>query len=177
MKVIDRDGNVAIPRGKPLRFVMADSVQRFVRWVARINGVTADQLMLTTLVDVEIDPDAPIYLFCRRDGNGNTSLVATQDNHPYREHLIAIRDGRPPDDPLIAVELTAGSERGQWPSTSDAGWEVQHSPEHDQVLSARQFPLQVVKRIHAPFDCDDWLFEIKHDGFRARAIRNGFDVF
>ena len=105
MKVVDRDGNVTIPRGKPLRLVMADSVQHFVRWVARLKGVTGDRLMLTTLVDEEVDPDAPIYLFCHGDGKGNTSLVATQDSQPYREHLIAIRDGRQPDDPLIAVSL------------------------------------------------------------------------
>jgi ATP-dependent DNA ligase len=41
------------------------------------------------------------------------------------------------------------------------------------VLRAHQFPLQVVKRIRAPFDGDDWLFEIKHDGFRTLAIRDG----
>jgi ATP-dependent DNA ligase len=33
--------------------------------------------------------------------------------------------------------------------------------------------LQIVKRTHEPFDGDDWLFEIKHDGFRMLAIRDG----
>ena len=67
--------------------------------------------MTAALVDEEIDPDAPVFLFCRVDAQGNTELAATQDIEPYREHLIAIRDGRQPNDPLIAVELTAGSER------------------------------------------------------------------
>jgi bifunctional non-homologous end joining protein LigD len=55
------------------------------------------------------------------------------------------------------------------------------------VLAFRNFPLQVVKRIKEPFDGLDWLFEIKHDGFRVLAIcdgrgatrlftRNGYDI-
>jgi bifunctional non-homologous end joining protein LigD len=54
------------------------------------------------------------------------------------------------------------------------------------VLRPHQFPLQIVKRSHAPFDGDDCLFEIKHDGFRVIAIRdagstrlftrNGYDI-
>lgn len=43
----------------------------------------------------------------------------------------------------------------------------------DGVLRPHQFPLQIVKRTHEPFDGDDWLFEIKHDGFRMLAIRDG----
>lgn len=41
------------------------------------------------------------------------------------------------------------------------------------MLAARQFPLQIVKRVPSAFDGADWLFEIKHDGFRMLAIRNG----
>jgi bifunctional non-homologous end joining protein LigD len=28
-------------------------------------------------------------------------------------------------------------------------------------------------RLHAPFDHDDWLFELKYDGFRALAYLTG----
>jgi bifunctional non-homologous end joining protein LigD len=41
------------------------------------------------------------------------------------------------------------------------------------VLYSRNFPLQIVKRCREPFDGDEWLFEIKHDGFRVLAIRDG----
>ena len=41
------------------------------------------------------------------------------------------------------------------------------------MLGPNQFPLQIVKRGRASFDGDDWLFEIKHDGFRVLAIRDG----
>jgi ATP-dependent DNA ligase len=41
------------------------------------------------------------------------------------------------------------------------------------VLEFRNFPFQVVKHVRLPFDSDDWLFEIKHDGFRGLAIREG----
>jgi len=54
------------------------------------------------------------------------------------------------------------------------------------MLCPRQFPLQIVKRALSAFDGDDWLFEIKHDGFRVLAIRdrgptklftrNGYDI-
>ncbi|MDB5108380.1 MAG: hypothetical protein JWM69_1321 [Candidatus Binatus sp.] len=41
------------------------------------------------------------------------------------------------------------------------------------MLSPAQFPLQIVKLMKAPFDSEDWLFEIKYDGFRTVAIREG----
>ena len=41
------------------------------------------------------------------------------------------------------------------------------------MLHPRAFPLQVVKRVPSAFDSADWLFEIKHDGFRVLAIRDG----
>jgi hypothetical protein len=91
---------------------MAESVMRIVRSAAAENGVTVEQLLMVTLIGEEIDPDAPVYLYVRADEKGNTALVATQDIEPYRGHLIAIRDGRQPDDPLIALELTAEGERG-----------------------------------------------------------------
>jgi bifunctional non-homologous end joining protein LigD len=41
------------------------------------------------------------------------------------------------------------------------------------MLAAHQFPFQIAKRVASSFDGDDWLFEIKHDGFRMLAIRDG----
>lgn len=38
------------------------------------------------------------------------------------------------------------------------------------MLAPAQFPLQIVELVPKPFDGDDWLFEIKHDGFRMLAI-------
>lgn len=35
------------------------------------------------------------------------------------------------------------------------------------MLAPGQLPLQIVKLVKAPFDDDDWLFEIEHDGFRV----------
>jgi bifunctional non-homologous end joining protein LigD len=56
----------------------------------------------------------------------------------------------------------------------------------DGVLDPPRFPLQIVKRVPAPFNGADWLFEVKHDGFRVLAIRdcgpprlytrNGYDI-
>src|SRR5271156_6073587 len=41
------------------------------------------------------------------------------------------------------------------------------------MLTPAQFPLQIVKLVPKPFDGNDWFFEIKHDGFRMVAIRDG----
>jgi hypothetical protein len=49
---------------------------RIVRAAAAENHVTVERLIMATLVDEEIDPDAPIYLYLRVDDKGNTVLVA-----------------------------------------------------------------------------------------------------
>ena len=41
------------------------------------------------------------------------------------------------------------------------------------MLAPAQFPLQIVKLVPKPFDGDDWFFDIKQDGFRMVAIRDG----
>ena len=114
-KLIDRDGFVFIPNGQPVRLVMAESVLRFVQCVATKNGAAAEELMIASLVDQDIDSDAPVFLFCRVDDEGNAALLATQDTQdiePYRERLRAVRDGRELDDPLVALKLTLGREKG-----------------------------------------------------------------
>jgi hypothetical protein len=111
-KLIDRDGFVFIPNGQPVRLVMAESVLRFVQHVATKNGAAAEELMIASLVDQDIDSDAPVFLFCRVDDEGNAALLATQDIEPYREHLSAVRDGRELDDPLVALKLTLDGEKG-----------------------------------------------------------------
>jgi bifunctional non-homologous end joining protein LigD len=40
-------------------------------------------------------------------------------------------------------------------------------------LKPSDFPLMLAKRVEQPFDNDKWLFELKHDGVRALAIRDG----
>jgi ATP-dependent DNA ligase len=35
------------------------------------------------------------------------------------------------------------------------------------------FRSKIVKHISPSFNSDDWLFEIKHDGFRVLSIRDG----
>ena len=41
------------------------------------------------------------------------------------------------------------------------------------MLTPKSLPLQIVKSSKLPFDSDDGLFEIKHDGFRVMAVRQG----
>lgn len=49
---------------------------------------------------------------------------------------------------------------------------VQVDAQGGAALRRYNFPLQIVKLARKPFDGGDWLFEIKHDGFRVMAIRD-----
>jgi bifunctional non-homologous end joining protein LigD len=48
-----------------------------------------------------------------------------------------------------------------------------HLPELGARLKHSDFPLTLAKTVEDPFDNDKWLFEIKYDGVRALAIREG----
>src|SRR5262249_53188216 len=130
-------------------------------------------LMLATLVDEEIDPNAPIYLFRRTDGNGNTASrgnprqravpqapARTPRRTPAGRPTCRGRaESRKRKDPLIEYE------RGTW-----RGFDLQ---KRTKCYQFGEFPLQIAKRISSAFDSDEWLFEIKHDGFRVLPIRDG----
>ena len=49
----------------------------------------------------------------------------------------------------------------------------QHLPELGNRLKHSDFPLMHAKTIGEPFDNDKWLFEVKYDGVRVLAIREG----
>ena len=49
----------------------------------------------------------------------------------------------------------------------------QHLPELGKRLKHSDFPLMHAKTIAEPFDNDKWLFEVKYDGVRVLAIREG----
>ncbi len=48
-----------------------------------------------------------------------------------------------------------------------------HLPELGKNLKHSNFPLTLAKTVDEPFDNDKWLFEIKYDGVRVLAIREG----
>jgi bifunctional non-homologous end joining protein LigD len=48
-----------------------------------------------------------------------------------------------------------------------------HLPELGNKLRYSDFPLTLAKTVDEPFDNDKWLFEIKYDGVRVLAIREG----
>jgi len=53
---------------------------------------------------------------------------------------------------------------------------AQHLPELGAKLKYSDFPLTLAKTTDDPFDNDKWLFEIKYDGVRVLAIRQGEDT-
>ncbi|HEY6421260.1 MAG TPA: DNA ligase D [Candidatus Binataceae bacterium] len=50
------------------------------------------------------------------------------------------------------------------------------APVLEGALDRKRFPLSLAKTAERPFDSDKWLFEIKYDGVRALAIRDGRKV-
>src|SRR5260370_12245702 len=50
---------------------------------------------------------------------------------------------------------------------------ARHLPELGPKLKYSDFPLTLAKTVDEPFDNDKWLFEIKYDGVRVLAIREG----
>ncbi|HTY56445.1 MAG TPA: DNA ligase D [Candidatus Binataceae bacterium] len=50
------------------------------------------------------------------------------------------------------------------------------APQLKGKLGAEAFPLTLAKLVDNPFDGDGWLFEIKYDGVRALAVRDGAHV-
>ena len=112
MKMIDYDGFISVPDGHAVHLVMSASVLRYIETVAPQNALTAERLMLATLVGEDIDPEEPVFVFSREDDKGNTALLATQDNEPYREQLTAIIAGRQLDDPLVELRIELNSGKG-----------------------------------------------------------------
>ena len=53
---------------------------------------------------------------------------------------------------------------------------ARHLPELGAKLKYSDFPLTLAKTTADPFDNDKWLFEIKYDGVRVLAIRQGEDT-
>ena len=53
---------------------------------------------------------------------------------------------------------------------------ARHLPELGAKLKYSDFPLTLAKTTDDPFDNDKWLFEIKYDGVRVLAIRQGEDT-
>ncbi|MGH7949855.1 MAG: DNA ligase D, partial [Candidatus Binataceae bacterium] len=54
--------------------------------------------------------------------------------------------------------------------------EREGAPRLAHALDPKRFPLALARLIDAPFNDDKWLFELKYDGVRALAVRDGDNV-
>jgi bifunctional non-homologous end joining protein LigD len=119
---------------------------------------------------------------------GAFTLVRTRGQNP-RQHdaqeqwlLIKKRDEHAGDDDLLEAHprsvlsgLTIDEMRGAAEFGRDALSQLAErgAPLLTGALDAGSFPLSFAKIAEKPFDGADWLFELKYDGIRTLAIRDG----
>ncbi|HLX38856.1 MAG TPA: DNA ligase D, partial [Candidatus Binataceae bacterium] len=111
-----------------------------------------------------------------QDGRGkqeNWLLIKKRDEYAsdkddlIEEHPRSILSG------LTIEEMRDASAVGQ---KTSAQLEQQGAVRINGPLNAKAFPLTLAKPHEHPFDGDAWLFEIKYDGVRILAIRDGAHV-
>ncbi|MGD0073946.1 MAG: DNA ligase D [Candidatus Binataceae bacterium] len=105
------------------------------------------------------------------------------DKQPWL--LIKKRDGYASDEDVLTAHprsVLSGLTVEQIGGAGGIGDEIAaelrkiRAPQLAVALKPRAFPLTLAGTIDEPFDGEEWLFEIKYDGVRALAIRDGAHV-
>jgi bifunctional non-homologous end joining protein LigD len=108
----------------------------------------------------------------RRSGSDNKEqwlLIKKRDEYATEEDLLA-------DHPRSVLSgLTIEEMAEASPGRVEVARELEKigAPRLNAPLEAASFPLTLAKTADEPFDGKDWLFELKYDGVRALAIRDG----
>jgi bifunctional non-homologous end joining protein LigD len=96
--------------------------------------------------------------------------------------LIKKRDASASDEDVLAAHprsVLSGLTVEEIRQASEVGAEVSRELENSKALVLEAwlrfeaFPLSLAKLVREPFDNEGWVFELKYDGARALAIRNG----
>ncbi len=107
---------------------------------------------------------------------------STQRDAKEQWLLIKKRDDYATDDDLLEAHprsvlsgLTIDETRGAAEFARSALGQLHNSGARtlNGPVNPESFPLSLAKTAKQPFDGDDWLFELKYDGVRALAIREG----
>lgn len=103
------------------------------------------------------------------DGRQQWLLIKKRDQHASEDDLTALHP-RSVLSGLTIEEMRDGFDVG-----AQLGLELAKlkAPRLEGLLGMKSFPLMLAKLGEQPFDSDGWLFELKYDGLRALAIRDG----
>jgi len=99
-------------------------------------------------------------------------LIKKRDEYANEEDVLALH----PRSVLSGLTVEQIGEAGGIGREIVAELRKVRAPELTGDLRAQSFPLTLAKLVDEPFDGEDWLFEIKYDGVRALAIRDGAHV-
>jgi bifunctional non-homologous end joining protein LigD len=121
-----------------------------------------------------------------RTGYGAKSTHAgSSDDHQQQWLLIKKRDEYSNEDDVLELHprsVLSGLAVDEMYQASAAGEAVAaelarlNAPKLSGTLDPRAFPLMFARLSYQPVDGDRWLFEIKYDGVRALALRDGDEV-
>jgi len=99
-------------------------------------------------------------------------LIKKRDEYASEEDVLAAH----PRSVLSGLTVEQLGEAGGIGREVVAELRKLRAPELSGALRPQSFPLTLAKIADEPFGGDDWLFEIKYDGVRALAIRDGAHV-
>lgn len=102
----------------------------------------------------------------------NWLLIKKRDQHASEDDVTEKR----PRSVLSGLTVDEMREARQVAAKVVAELEGADLPRLPERLHAKDFPLGLARLAHEPFDSGKWLFEIKYDGVRALAIRDGSSV-
>jgi bifunctional non-homologous end joining protein LigD len=103
------------------------------------------------------------------DGKEQWLLIKKRDQYASEEDVLAGHPGSVLSG-LTLEELRDGTEAG---SAIARELVALNAPPLQDDRTVKSFPLMLAKLAERPFDGDGWLFELKYDGVRALAIRDG----
>ncbi|HKV53966.1 MAG TPA: DNA ligase D [Candidatus Binataceae bacterium] len=104
------------------------------------------------------DPKEQWLLIKKRDE------YASEDDRLAEDHPRSVLSGLTIDEMREASQVANAALRELGES---------HAPRLNNPYEPAAFPLNLAKIEEHPFDGDDWLFELKYDGVRALALRDG----
>ena len=106
---------------------------------------------------------------------GQAELAADQEARPVRHRRRRLRSASALG-PVRSDDRGDVATRPPAEQRSRANSRSKHLPQLGAELKHSDFPLTFAKPSYEPLDGDKWLFEIKYDGVRVLAIRDGDDV-
>ncbi len=103
------------------------------------------------------------------DGKQNWLLIKKRDGYAREDDVTELH----PRSVLSGLAVEELPEAAATAGKLAKDIAAEGAPRFKGALEQRRFPLNLAKVRDEPFDSDGWLFEVKYDGVRALAIRDG----